>query len=180
MKITLALLFVFILTVSCFSQKSVSDLKPPHAAALKQFLLKNKNYQFLSSKVITDEYLKYMRESFGKTFEPYYRAGDFNGDKIPDFAVIVSRSGKRKMSGATSEEHKYDYPLAVVIFNGNKNGTFTKALVEDTEAPHACFLDIAKNGKTRLYFGVFETDSHVLFFAPVRKGYKVEFPEEFQ
>jgi len=180
MRLILSLLSVFVLTVSCFSQNTVADLKPSHAVTLKQFLSKNRKYQFLSSKVITNEYLKFMRESFGKTFEPYYRVADFNDDKIADFAVIVSRQGTRKASGATSEEHKYDYPLAVVIFNGSKNGTFTKAFVEDIEAPHVCFLEIAKDKKTRLHFGVFETDAHTRIFKPVRRSYVVEYPDEFQ
>ena len=177
MKLILSSLCVFILSALCFGQKTVADLKPSHATALEQFLSKNKEYQFLSSKVIDAEYMKFIRESFGKTFAPYYRVADFNLDKIADFAVILSRKGERKENGATSEEHKYDYPLAVVIFNGNKNGTFTKAFVEDIEAPLVCFLNVEGTKKKTIYFGVFESDADTRIFTPVGKGYIVEYPD---
>ena len=178
MKLILSSLGIFILFVTGFSQKAVADLKPSHAAALEQFLSKNKEYQFLSSKVIDAEYMKFIRESFGKTFEPYYQVADFNRDKITDFAIILSRKGVRKESGATSEEHKYDYPLAVVIFNGNKNGTFRKAFVEDIEAPLVCFLNVEGTKKRTFYFGVFESDADTRIFTPAGKGYIIEYPDE--
>jgi len=178
MKLILSSLCIFILSVLCFGQKAVADLKPSHATALEQFLSKNKEYQFLSSKVIDAEYMKFIRESFGKIFEPYYQVADFNRDKIADFAIILSRKGERKESGATSEEHKYDYPLAVVIFNGNKNGTFRKAFVEDIEAPLVCFLNIEGTKKKTIYFGVFESDADTRIFTPVGKGYIIEYPDE--
>lgn len=177
MKIILSWFFMFALTVFCFGQKTVAELKPKHAVALEQFLSKNKDYQFLSSKVIDAEYMKFIRESLGKTFEPYYLAADFNGDKIEDFAIILSRKGERKESGATSEEHKYDYPLAVVIFNGNKNGTFTKVFIENIEAPLVCFLNVEGTKKKTIYFGVFESDADTRIFTPVGKGYIMEYPD---
>jgi hypothetical protein len=174
MKMILSCLFVFIFSVFCHGQRTIADLKPQHANVLKEFLTKNKQYKFLSSSVINPKYMKFIRESFGETFKPYYQVADFNNDKIPDFAVILSRNGKRKDSGATSEEHRYDYPLAIVIFNGNKNGSYTKAFVQDLEAPHVCFLKIEETKKKTLYFGIFETDD-VRFFTPVRNGYVVKY-----
>ncbi len=178
MKLILSSLCIFILPVLCFGQKAVADLKPSHVIALEQFLSKNKKYQFLSSKVIDAEYMKFIRESFGKTFEPYYQVADFNRDKIADFAIILSRKGERKENGATSEEHKHDYPLAVVIFNGNKNGTFRKAFVEDIEAPLVCFLNVEGTKKRTFYFGVFESDADTRIFTPAGKGYIIEYPDE--
>lgn len=176
MKLILSSLCVFILSALCFGQKTVADLKPSQAAALDQFLSKNKEYQFLSSKVIDAEYMKFIRESFGKTFEPYYQVADFNRDKIADFAIILSRKGERKENGATSKEHKYDYPLAVVIFNGNKTGTFRKAFLKDIEAPLVCFLNVEGTRKKTIYFGVFETDAGTKIFTPAGRGYIVEYP----
>ncbi len=95
MKLILSSLCIFILSALCFGQKAVADLKPSHAIALEQFLSKNKEYQFLSSKVIEAEYMKFIRESFGKTFEPYYQVADFNHDKVTDFAIILSRKGEK-------------------------------------------------------------------------------------
>ncbi len=177
MKLILSSLCIFILSAFCFGQRAVANLKPSHAIALEQFLSKNKEYQFLSSKVIDSEYMKFIRESFGKTFEPYYQVADFNHDKIADFAIILSRKGERKETDATSEEHKYDYPLAVVIFNGNKNGTFTKAFIEDVEAPLICFLNVEGTKKKTIYFGFFESDADTRIFTPVGTGYIIEYPD---
>jgi hypothetical protein len=124
MKMILSCLFVFIFSVFCHGQRTIADLKPQHANVLKEFLTKNKQYKFLSSSVINPKYMKFIRESFGETFKPYYQVADFNNDKIPDFAVILSRNGKRKDSGATSEEHRYDYPLAIVIFKKQRRRRF--------------------------------------------------------
>jgi len=175
MKIFLLGLFVFLFPVLCFGQTMLADLKPAHAAVLEDFLSKNKEYQFLSSKVISADYMKFVRESLGKNAKPYYLAADFNQDKFEDFAIILSRKGARKASGATSQEHKYDYPLAVVIFNGSKNGTYTRAFIEKLEAPHVCFLKVEGTRKKTLYFGVFETDNSRIF-APTRNSYVVKAP----
>lgn len=178
MKILFLFICVFVLSIVAFGQKTVSDLKLSHAIALEEFLSENKEYQFLSSKVIDAEYFKFIRESFGKTFEPYYQVADFNNDKIIDFAMILSRKGERKETDATSEEHKYDYPLAIVIFNGNNSGTFTQSFVEEIEAPLVCFLKVEGTKKKKLYFGVFETDADTRIFTPVGKGYIIEYPDE--
>jgi hypothetical protein len=167
--------------ISCsqiFGQKSIKDLKPQHAAALESFLSKNKSYKFLSENSIDAGYLKEMSESFGKTLRPFYQTADFNQDKIADFAVILSRKGARKLNeGVTSEPHRYDYPLAVVIFNGGKNGTFRQAFIEHIEAPLACFLNVEGAKKKELYFGVFQTDSYTTLFSPNGKSYAVKYPE---
>jgi hypothetical protein len=161
-----------------FGQKRVADLSPTHAAALEAFLSTNKNYQFLSEKVQDAEYLKEMSKYFGKTIKPYYQVADFNHDKIIDFAMILSRKGEPKENeGITSEPHKYDYPLAVIIFNGNKNGTFRKAFIEDIEAPLACFLNVEGTKKKQIYFGVFESDADTRIFTPAGKGYIIEYPD---
>ena len=160
------------------AQKQIADLKPAHAIALEQFLAKNKNYGFLSEKVLDSDYLKEMRQYF-KNLKPYYNIADFNRDGIDDFALILSRKGESKDNGeGMAESHRYDYPLAIIIFNGNRRGKFTKAFIEDIEAPTACFLntDIVKK-KKELYFGVFESDADTRLFTPVGKGYIIEYPD---
>jgi hypothetical protein len=181
MKFLQILLVVFTLSVIAYGQKSVSELKPTHAAALEQFLSKNKSYGFMSEKALSGSYLKFMRETFGKAFKPYYKEADFNHDKILDFALILSRKGQPTINeGVTSEEHKYNYPLAIVIFNANKNRIFTKAFIEDVEVPKACFLnvDTGRSKKKELYFGVFESDADTMIFTPAGKGYVIEYPDE--
>ena len=178
MKILFLFISVFIFSATCAGQKTAADLKSSHALVLEEFFSENKQYQFLSSKVIDAEYLEYMRESFGENFEPFYRTADFNSDKIIDFAVILSRTGQRKETGATSLEHKFAYPLAVVIFNGDKTGNFTKSFTEDIEAPLVCFLKVEGKKRKNLYFGVFESDADIRIFKAAGKGYISEFLEE--
>ncbi len=64
-----------------------------------------------------------------------------------------------------------------MIFNGNKNETFTKAFVEDIEAPLVCFLNVEGTKKKTIYFGVFESDADTRIFTPVGKGYIIEYPD---
>lgn len=159
-------LIILLFMVTAYSQSSVESLDPKHAAALAQFISKNKDYKFLSEKVNDTDDLKYMRETFGKNFTPYYRTGDFNKDKIKDFALILSRHGESKDDG--------DHSLAVVIFNGQRNGTFKQVFIEKVEVPLTCFL----NFDEKLYFGVFESDADTMIFTSAGKGYIVEFPDE--
>lgn len=176
-------IFFITILVSLFSpiglsQKQVTDLQPTHAVALEQFLSKNKDYGFLSEKVLDGDYLKEMRQYF-KNLKPYYNFADFNRDGIADFALILSRKGKPKDNGeGKAETHRYDHSLAIIIFNGQRKGKFTKAFIEDIEAPLACFLNTdTVRKKKKLYFGVFESDADTRIFTPVGKGYIAEYPD---
>lgn len=179
MKVVCLIAAILLLTPVCFGQKRVADLNAKHAAALEVFLSTHKDYGFLSESVLDSEYLREMRKSF-KGIEPYYIVGDFNGDRFNDFALILSRKGDRKDNGeGIAESHRYDYPLAVIIFNGSKKGKFTKAFIEDIEAPLACFLNVEiVKKKKELYFGVFESDADTHIFAPAGKAYIIEYPKE--
>jgi hypothetical protein len=169
---------ILVLCCSAFGQKTISELKAEHAAVLRNFLSKNKNYQFLSETNFDSQYLKEARQTFGKTMTPYYNTGDFNRDGILDFALILSRKGQPKKSGASADSPwEFDYPLTIVIFNGNKGGSYRTAFVEDIEAPLVSFLDSNKGKKSQLLFGTYATDSG-FFLKPKGKGYIVEYPEE--
>lgn len=107
--------------MASFGQKSVADLKPAHALALEDLLSKSRIYEFLSEKTIDAKYLKTMREALGNSLTPFYQVGDFNQDKIIDFALILSRKGKPiDQDTEFSKEHRYRYKLAIVIFRGKK------------------------------------------------------------
>ena len=175
MKWIYSVMMIVFGVTAVLGQKQMSDLDQKHAAALETFLSRNGDYRFLSESVIEAHYLKDMRNDF-KGLKPYYRVGDLNRDGIRDFAIILSRKGARKDNGeGVAETHRYDYPLAVVIFNGTKNGTYNKALVEDIDAPYACFLNPSTvKGKKQLYFAVFESDADTRIFSPVGKAYKIE------
>ena len=179
MKIALTIFAISICSLVGFSQKRVADLNAKHASALEVFLSENKEYGFLSENVLDAEYLKEMRDYF-KGLKPYYNVGDFNRDGSVDFALILSREGSRKDNGeGFAETHRYDYPLSIIIFNGDRKGRFKKAFIENIEAPLACFLHSEMVKKKReLYFGVLESDADTRIFAPAGKGYIVEYPDE--
>jgi len=176
MKWVCSVMMIVVGVSAILGQKQMSDLDQKHAAVLETFLSRNVDYGFLSESVIDPQYLRDMRKDF-KSLKPYYKAGDLNGDGVSDFAVILSRRGARKDNGeGVAETHRYVYPLAVVIFNGTKKGTYNKALVEDIEAPYVCFLNThTVKGKKKLYFAVFETDADTRIFSPAGKAYKIEY-----
>jgi len=179
MKINIIIFFLLVFSFCAFGQKSVSELKPAHAIALEGFLSKNKNYQFLSENAIDDEKLKEMREYFEKkSFKPYYLVADLNRDKIEDFALILQRKGTRIVNNLDNGEgYQYDYPLAVIIFNGGKKGTFTKAFIEDIESPLLCFLNVGDGKKKDFYFSIYGSDADTRIFTPVGKGYIIEYED---
>ena len=168
----LTILATFWLASMAFGQKSVSELAPGHAAALENYLSANKTLTFRQEHNLSDEYLKSVHEWFGKRFKPNYAVGDFNRDKITDFAVLVYREGKSEPSGASGEnnEHTPDYPLRLVVFNGAKKG-YSVAYTTDLMGPHAAFIRFDK----KLYYGIFETDSDNFMLTPAGRGYVMEF-----
>lgn len=157
-------LFILLFASSTFGQKTVSELRPDHAAALQSYLSKNRNYQFISETALHAQDLKFMRGFLGAKAKPYYYVGDFNQDGLKDFALIL---GVRQRLTTT----KSKLPLHVVIFNGLKNKKFEVAHRENVQAPPTCFLNF-QDGK--LYFAVSESDTDTMIFAPAGKGYIVE------
>lgn len=174
----IAVVIIWSLNFAVTPQVRLSDMQSSHAAALKQFLTKNKDYSFLSENALDQAYLKEMRQYF-KNLKPYYNAADYNRDGYGDFAVMLNRKGKRKDNGAEmAETHRYDQPLAIVIFNGDRRGKFAKALIEAVDAPYASFINTnVVNRKRKLYFGIFQSDADTRIFTPVRNIYKVDYPE---
>jgi len=111
--------------------------------------------------------------------KPYYLVADLNHDKIEDFALVLQRKGKRTVVNLDNAEgYQYAYPLAVIIFNGNRKGTFTRAFIEDFEESLVCYLDLDDEKKKRLYFLLYASDAGTMIFTPVDKGYIIEYPEE--
>ena len=66
------------------------------------------------------------------------------------------------------------HKLAIIIFNGDKKGGFTKSFIKNVEAPPACFINFEDK---QLYFGVFEADADTTIFEPVGKGYITKYPK---
>ena len=160
---------------SVFGQASIKDLRPPHAAALETYLAKHKQNSFRPQ--VDDEYLKYMRETFGKNFRPNYVVADLNGDRVEDFAVLLKRAGEPTNNAPdanASKEHFPDHPLTLVVFNGIKGGRFRVAFSRDLDGPLAAFINVTRARTKRLYYGIFETDSDTFRLVPSGRGYIVK------
>jgi hypothetical protein len=173
-KIALSLLCVLLSPLYCAAQKSVADLLPAHASALQEFLTSRPELDFMSERLIDRDYLKYMREHMGARFTPYYQKGDFNQDRLQDFAVILVKDAPPEEDPDLADTHRFRYQVTVVIFNGSRGGKYKAAFVKNTTAPLVCFINTTGAKKKRLYFGVFETDE-TFGMAPAGKGYIAEY-----
>ena len=174
-RVSISILFLFSFPHIVAAQKSVSELAPAHASALQEFLTRHPNLDFMSEKIIDQDYLKSMRQYLGARLMPYYHKGDFNGDGRQDFALILAREGPPEDQGPEiAETHRYRYPITIVVFNGMKGGRYRAAFVRDYSAPLVCFLNTTGGRKKRLYFGVSETDE-AFGMTPAGKGYIVEY-----
>jgi hypothetical protein len=175
-------LFVFVCSIT--AQKSVSELKTSHAAALEEYLSGHTDRVFRQEYGLDDEYLKTVRIDwgFGRNFKPNYAVADFNGDGFQDFAMLLNREGKEEWSPDLEEaerihnEYNPDYPLTLVVFNGKKGGAYRVAFTKDLMGPSAAFINISTEKKKKiLYYGIFESDADTFLLAPAGKGYIIEF-----
>lgn len=168
-----ALIIIILGCTSLSAQRSVEELPKEHSAAVADYLLANKDVRFRPQHRFSPDYLKFITEELGKGFKLSYAVGDFNGDKIEDFAMLLLRDGEPEASGATSEEHSTDFPLRLVVFNGEPGGKYRVAFTYDLMGPHAAHIRFADK---RLNYGVFETDD-TFYLVPEGKGYRPEVEE---
>ncbi len=173
MKYIAVLAIVLSGCISPSAQSSVDELPKEHAAAVTDYLAANNDVRFRPQHRFSPDYLKFITEELGKGFKLSYAAGDFNGDKVGDFAMLFLREGDAEASGATSEEHSMDYPLRLVVFNAEAGGKFRVAFTQDLMGPHAAHIRFADK---RLNYGVFETDD-MFYLVPEGKGYRPEVEE---
>jgi hypothetical protein len=169
--ITLSLLMVLPPTVA--AQKFVSQLLPAHASALQRFLSAHPDLDFLSEKDCDPETLKEMRKHFGARFMPYYHVGDFNHDGRQDFAVVLAKDTPPKEDPDLADTHRFQYEVAVVVFNGLRRGGYKAVFVKNTTAPLVCFLAMSQEKRSNLYFGIYETDAGFVM-TPAGQGYIAE------
>lgn len=168
-----ALIIVILGSISLSAQVSVEELPTEHPAAVADYLLANKDVRFRPQHRFSPDYLKFITEELGKGFKMSYAVGDFNGDKVEDFAMLLLRDGEPEATGATSEEHSMELPLRLVVFNGEPGGKFRVAFTYDLMGPHAAHIRFAD---TRLNYGVFETDD-TFYLVPEGKSYRPEVDE---
>lgn len=176
MRSVVSLALILFASISVLAQSSVEELPTEHAAAVADYLAANKAVTFRPQHGFSADYLKFITEELGKGFKMSYAAGDFNGDKVGDFAMLFLRDGKPEPSGATSEEHAMDHPLRLVVFNGEPGGKFRVAYTFDLMGPHAAYIQFADK---RMNYGVFETDQ-AFYLVPVGESYTLEVDEEYE
>jgi hypothetical protein len=177
MKFILLVVFL-LLPVGVLGQKSVSALLPAHAAALQEYLTQNPELEFLSETALDKQMLRDMRKDFGPQMTPYYRKGDFNHDGLQDFALILVKEGPPKEVEGLSEPYNYEYEMNIVVFNGQRRGGYKAVFRKKIDAPLPCFLYSTFNEKKkRLYFAIYQTDSHFVM-TPAGKGYIAEYEPE--
>ena len=172
-KIIPAVLLLLLLPAGGAAQKSVSELLPAHASALQQFLSKHPDLEFISESDCDREALRGMREHFGARFMPFYRVGDFNHDGRRDFALVLAKDAPPKEETDLAESHRFQYELTVVVFNAVRGGGYKAVFVKNTTAPLVCFLAMSREKRSKLYFGVYETDDGFVM-TPAGQGYIAE------
>lgn len=107
------------------------------------------------------EGLEATRQEFGRDYQPYYAAGDFNSDGRGDFAVVLVNRRARSMR------------FAVAVFNGPFDQGRNTAPAFFAEG-----VDLSDGGLVvlpgdRLIIGVFQTDNCVVLW-PRGGGYVME------
>ena len=111
MRFLASLVMVLLGSITLSAQSSIEELPKGHAIAVADYLAANKDVRFRQQHRFSADYQKFITEELGKGFRLSYAAGDFNGDKVEDFAILFLRDGEPEASGATSEEHSTDFPL---------------------------------------------------------------------
>lgn len=171
-RLILALLPLLTLPVGV-SQKSVSHLQPSHASALQRYLSIHPDLDFLSERDCDPGTLNDMRKHFGARFTPYYRVGDFNHDGRHDFALVLMKDVPPKEDPDLADTHRFQYEVAVVVFNGVRGGGYKPVFVRNVTAPLVCFLAMSQEKRSKLYLGIYETDAGFVM-TPAGQGYIAE------
>ena len=133
--------------------------------ALRNYLSTNNPYILIPETWFNSEILKAARNEwgFGKNFNPYYQIGDFNNDRVLDFATLL-------INGKGFEDK--NSIMRLVIFNGINDSSYQVAHIENFEQSYISneFYITQKEGN--LSYGVMETDV-MGEFKPTDSGYKL-------
>jgi hypothetical protein len=166
---------LLMMPICAAAQKRISELPPAQTAAVQKYLAQQPSLEFLSESRMDQAILKDMRKTFGARLTPYYRAGDFNRDGVQDFAVVLIKQGPpaEDQGPGLAKTHRYRHEMAIVVFNGQKNGQYRVAFREKTTAPLVCLLNETSGKQKKLVFGVYETDEQFAIL-PSGTGYRVQ------
>lgn len=146
---------IIVWSFSCTASPFTS-MVPAHAKRLQNWLELNKEYRLATIEDCNcQDYLEQLRRGDGQvrkpqpTYQPHYAVGDFNGDGIPDFAVIVRPITTEK--GAL-----------VLVFLGKRKSGYAVPIRYPIPDPsienYGLFADRPSKGRERLFVGLFASE----------------------
>jgi hypothetical protein len=153
----------------CFAAHTLTTQQE---TVLKAWLAKHPTFRIaIDADCKCDEDIQQMRKGYGEAwsavpdYHPYVASGDFNGDGIADFAVIVIGSAK------SARALKYSYSM------GRSTRTKAPAFVQSELEGDALFFGAPRPKPYPLVIGPFESDNAATL-VPQGRTYKLEVPEE--
>ena len=157
-----AALLVFVLCLPIgLSGQSTSYLRPGHKVVVEKWLKLRPDLRLATEADNTNkEGLISTRKDRGRSYQPYYVVGDFNGDRKEDFAVALVR------------KKRGEWPFVFAIFNG-PFATVTKPnFTADTDLGDGGIFFNPQNppSQFRLAYGTFQSDDCVIL-SPRGKSY---------
>jgi hypothetical protein len=152
-------LAAFLLIVLCLpiritgQRQSSSYLRPGHRAIVEEWLKLRSDLRLASDADNTNkEGLAATRRDRGRSYQPYYVVGDFNGDRKDDFAVALV---KKKRS---------QWPFVFAVFNGPVARSAKPTFSVDADLADGGIFYNPQNppSQFRLAFGTFQSDNCVI------------------
>ncbi len=153
----------------------LAHFKPQHREVLREWL-KSKSYlrpaveevdstYFENGKIISEEGLKFLRETVGENGHQFYSVADMNRDGKEDFAVLLFSSRKQ-------DDVNY---FALAIFNAPfKKGQQPSYFEENLRGISNSYIVFDKMIEKHLFLGKFESDFYCITYFPKGKTYYFE------
>lgn len=132
---------------------SASNLRPGHKTVVENWLKLRPDLRLATEADNTNkEGLARTRRYRGRSYQPYYVVGDFNGDRREDFAVALVR------------KIKSEWPFVFAIFNGPVPRASMPSFSADADLTDGGIFFNPQNRPNdfRLAFGTFESDNCVI------------------
>ena len=122
-----AILLVTLLTLSTSvaAQETIEELDLVQSDVLRDFLSSRPDYAFAPESRFFDGGMREYLEETGQDvsdLSPHYASGDFNGDSLPDFAVLVLHE---------NEERETNGSMSIVVFTLSESGSYSNVVIDD-------------------------------------------------
>ena len=141
--------------------QSTSYLRPGHKTIVDNWLKLRPDLRLATDADNKNkEGLAGTRRDRGRSYQPYYVVGDFNGDRKEDFAVALVR------------KKRSEWPFVLAIFNGPLAAATKPNFTADTDLADGGIFFNPQNppSQFRLAYGTFESDNCVIV-RPRRQSY---------